>query len=156
MRLRGAPDVSGEQKFLSLARPQFPGMNEPFDAADPHGDHGVAEFRIAAGDDQVAGPGQHQSAGDAFAMDFGDGRFCQIAPAPGNLQVNFLLARKTAMGIGLGEPAPISNRWKINTGRVLAGGPQSWPAEKCGPLPARMMTLTASSCTALSTAALRS
>src|SRR5439155_21356844 len=50
--------------------------------------------------------------------------FCQIAPAPGNLQVNFLLARKTAMGIGLGKPAPISNRWKINTGRVLAGGPQ--------------------------------
>jgi hypothetical protein len=74
--------------------------------------------------DQVAGPGQHQAAGNAFAMDLRDRRFCQIAPTPSDLQVDFLLARKAAMGVGLGETAPISDGWKVEAGRVLARRPQ--------------------------------
>ena len=91
---------------------------------------GIAEFRVAAGDDQIAGPGQHQSAGDAFAMDFGDGRLGEIAPAPGDLQINLLLARKAAMGVGLREAAPISDRRKIDAGCIFAGGPQIMPGRE--------------------------
>jgi hypothetical protein len=57
-------------------------------------------------------------------MDFRDGGLCQIAPAPSNLQIDLLLARKTAMGVGLGKPAPISDRRKIHAGGVLDPGPQ--------------------------------
>jgi len=89
-------------------------------------------------------------------MDFGDGRLGEIAPAPRDLQIDLLLARKAAMGVGLREAAPVSDRRKIDTGRILGRGPQVVPGRECGPLPARMMTLTASSCTALSNAALRS
>ena len=45
---------------------------------------------------------------------------------------------------------------KSTPAAFLPVGRRSCPAEKCGPLPARMMTLIASSCTALSKAALRS
>jgi len=44
----------------------------------------------------------------------GDGRLGQIAPAPGDLQVDFLLAGEAAMGVGFGKAAPISDRWKID------------------------------------------
>ena len=74
-------------------------MHEPFDAADPHGDHGIAEFGVMTGDDEVAGPGQHQAAGDAFAVHFRDRRLGEIAPAPCDLQIDFLLAREAAMGV---------------------------------------------------------
>jgi hypothetical protein len=102
-------------------------MHEPFDAADAHGHHGIAELRITARDDEVAGPGQHQAAGDAFAVHFRDRGFCQIAPSPCDLQIDLLLARKAAMGIGFGEAAPISDRRKIYAGDVLAAGTQVMP-----------------------------
>ena len=130
VRFLRAPDVGGEQQFLGLARAEFPGMHEPFDAADAHGDHGIAEFRVVAGDDEVAGPGQHQAAGDAFAVHFRDRRLGEIAPAPRDLQIDFLLAREAAMGVGLGEAAPISDRRKIDAGGVLAAGAQIVPGRE--------------------------
>src|SRR5215210_1619040 len=39
MRFLRAPDISGEEKLLSLSRTQLPWMNEPFDPADAHGDN---------------------------------------------------------------------------------------------------------------------
>ena len=46
MRLVRAPGVRREQQFLGLARAEFPGMHEPFDAADAHRDHGIAELGV--------------------------------------------------------------------------------------------------------------
>src|SRR5262245_52974670 len=117
--LRG-PDISSEQHLLGLARAQLPGMDEPFDAAHTHGDDGIAELGIVACDNEIAGPGQHQATGDAFAVHFRDRRFRQIAPAAGDLQIDFLLARETAMSVGFGKTAPISERWKIYARGVLA------------------------------------
>src|SRR3954452_24843597 len=57
-----------------------------------------------------------------FPCTFGDGRFGQIAPAPGDLQVDLLLAGESAMGIGLGKTAPISDRRKIHARGVLGPG----------------------------------
>ncbi len=99
-------------------------MDEPLDAADAHGDHGIAEFRVLAGDNEVAGPCQHQPAGDALAMHFRDHGLCQIAPAPRDLKVNLLLAREAAMGIGFGKTTPISDRRKIDAGGVFTSGAQ--------------------------------
>ena len=124
MCLVGAPDIGSEQHLLGLARTEFPGMHEPFDAADAHRHNGIAELGVMARDDQVAGPGQHQPAGNALAVDFRDRRFCQIAPAPCDLQVDLLLARETAVGIGFGEAAPISDWREIDARLVLAGRPQ--------------------------------
>src|SRR5215470_12387095 len=119
--LRG-PDISSEQHLLGLARAEFPGMNEPFDAAHAHGNDGIAELGIVARHDEIAGPGQHQAAGDAFAMHFRDRRFSQIAPAAGDLQIDFLLAREAAMRVGLSKAAPISDWWKIDPRGILAAG----------------------------------
>jgi hypothetical protein len=102
-------------------------MHEPFDAADAHGHHGIAEFRVMACDNEVAGPGQHQAAGDALAMNFRNRRLAQIAPAPRDLQIDFLLARKAAVGVGFGETAPISDRRKIRAGGVLGPRAQVMP-----------------------------
>jgi len=52
-------------------------------------------------------------------MHFRDHRFCQITPAPSDLQVNLLLARKPAMSIGFTKTAPASDRRKIDAGGVL-------------------------------------
>ncbi len=106
VRLVGVPDIGSEQHLLGLARAELPGMHEPFDAADAHRHHGIAELGIVAGDDQVAGPGQHQPAGDALAVHFRDGRLCQVAPAPGDLQVDLLLAREAAVGVRLRRSRP--------------------------------------------------
>src|SRR5215510_10115082 len=119
--LRG-PDISSEQHLLGLAWAEFPGMDEPFDTAHAHGDDGIAELGIVAGDNEIAGPGQHQATGDAFAVHFSDRRFREIAPAAGDLQIDFLLARETAMRVGFGKTAPISDWWKIDARGVLAAG----------------------------------
>jgi hypothetical protein len=58
---------------------------------------------------------------------FGDGRLCQIAPAPGDLKIDLLLARETPMGVELGKAAPISDWRKIHSGGVLDPGPQIVP-----------------------------
>src|SRR6476661_5123522 len=63
-------------------------------------------------------------------MDFRDRRFCQIAPAPGDLQVNLLLAREAAVGLGFGESTPISDWWKIHAGLIFSGGAQIVPRGK--------------------------
>src|SRR3954449_4915317 len=55
VRFLRAPDVGGEQQFLGFAWPQFPGMNEPFDATNAHRDHRITKFRVTAGDDKVTG-----------------------------------------------------------------------------------------------------
>ena len=57
-------------------------------------------------------------------MDFRDRRLGQIAPAPGDLKINLLLAREAAMGVGFGKPAPVSDRRKIHARGVLARWPQ--------------------------------
>src|SRR3954453_2187333 len=113
MRLLCAPCVRREQEFLGLARSELPGMHEPFDAADTHGDHGIAELRVVAGDDEIAGPGQHQAARDAFAVHLCNGRLGEVAPAPRDLEIDFLLAREAAMSIWFSEAAPISDWRKI-------------------------------------------
>ena len=64
--------------------------------------------------DQVAGPGEHQPAGDAGALHHGDRRLGQLAPAPAHADVDLGLA---------GEPA----------GAALVGGvvpPQGRPARE--------------------------
>src|SRR3954465_3915363 len=124
MRLLRAPCVGREQKFLGLARAELPGMHEPFDAADTHGDHGIAELRIVTRDDEIAGPGQHQDAGDALAVNLCNGRLGEVAPAPGDLEIDLLLAREAAMGVWFSKAAPISDRRKIDTRFILATGAQ--------------------------------
>src|SRR3954447_3753365 len=127
MRLLRAPAIGGEQKFLGLARAELPGMHEPFDAAHAHGDHGIAELRIVTGDDEIAGPGQHQAAGDALAVHLRNCRLGEIAPAPRDLEIDLLLAREAAMGVWFSEAAPISDRRKIDTRNILAVGAQIMP-----------------------------
>src|SRR3954447_22717371 len=105
-------------------------MNEPLDPANAHRDHGIAEFGVTAGDDEIARPGQHQSGGNAFAVNFRDHWLCKIAPAPRDLQIDLLLARKPAMSIGLAETTPASDRRKIHAGSVLRPGPQVVPGRE--------------------------
>ncbi len=124
MRLLRGPAVGGEQELFCLARAELEGVHEPFDAADAHGHHRIAELGIVAGDDQVAGPGEHQPAGDAAALNLGDGRLGEVAPAAGDLQVDFLLAGKAAVRVRLIEAAPPADRRKILAGLVLARGAQ--------------------------------
>src|SRR5207237_200287 len=85
---------------------------------------------LRAGDNEVAGPSQHQAAGDALAVHFGDRRLGQVAPAPGDLQIDFLLAGKAAMGVGFGEAAPISDRRKIDASRILVARAQIVPGRE--------------------------
>src|SRR3954452_5675060 len=99
-------------------------MHEPFDAADTHGAHGIAELRIVAGDDEIAGPGQHQAAGDALAVNLCNCRLGEVAPAPRDLEIDLLLAGEAAMSIRFSEAAPISDRRKIYARFILAAGPQ--------------------------------
>ena len=53
-------------------------------AAPLHG--AVGEQRIVAGDDEIAGRGDHHAAHDAVALDLGDGGLGQVAPAHGVLE----------------------------------------------------------------------
>ena len=53
-------------------------------AAPLHG--AVGEQRIVAGDDEVAGRGDHHAAHDAVALDLRDGGLGQVAPAHGVLE----------------------------------------------------------------------
>src|SRR3569833_2357814 len=134
MRLLRTPAVGGEQKFFGLARAELPGMHEPFDATDAHRHDGVAELRIVAGDDEVAGPRQHQAAGNALAVHLGDEWLGEVAPAPRDLEIYLLLAREAAVGVCLGKAAPISNRRKINASGILAAGAQIMAGREMRPV----------------------
>ena len=109
---------------LALRGPSSQGCTNHSTPQTPMVTTGSQNSRVVAGDDEVAGPGQHQAAGDAFAVHFGDGRLGEVAPAPRDLQIDFLLARKAAMGVGFGKAAPISDRRKIHAGFILAAGAQ--------------------------------
>ena len=69
-RVLSPQPIRREQQFLGLAHPDFPRVGEEFDAADAHFHHGIAEFRIIRRDNNIAGPGQHQTTGDTFAGEF--------------------------------------------------------------------------------------
>ena len=60
-------------------------------------------------------------------MHFGDRRLGEIAPAPGDLQLDFLLAGEAAVRIGFGKAAPISDRRKIDTRGIFTAGAQIVP-----------------------------
>jgi hypothetical protein len=91
-------------------------VGKEFDAADAHFHHRIAEFRIIRGDDDVAGPGQHQAAGDAFALHGGDGRLGHVAPTLGHAEIDFALAGVAPLGAGRIKTAPGGDLGKILPG----------------------------------------
>ena len=85
--LFGGHRPAGEEDLLRLAGAEFPGVAVVFDAADAHEHDRVGELRVVGGHDEVAGPAQQQAAGDAPALDRGDRRLRDVAPAQRVLEV---------------------------------------------------------------------
>ena len=90
VRLLGRPYVGREQELLGLAYAQLIRVIEVFHAAHTHGDDRIHEAGVVAGDDEITDPGQHQTAGDALAMDHGDGGLGQIPPTAAHAEENLL------------------------------------------------------------------
>ena len=97
----GADEIAGEQVFLGLARAEVPRHREILHvaAAPLHG--AVSELGVLARDDDVAGRGDHHPAHDAVALDLGDGRLGQVAPAHRVLEEAFPEAAILAPEAGL-------------------------------------------------------
>jgi len=125
---------------------EFPGMNEPFMPQTPMVTSGsrirpslLATIRSQA-QASINPPAMH-------LREFRRWSAWRDCASAGDLQIDLLFARKAAMGVGFREAAPVSDRGNRHP-PYPCGGPQIVPAEKCGPLRPRMMTLIASSCTA--------
>ena len=96
----GGEPIGGEEEFLGLAGTEFEGMGEIFDAAHAHGDGVVLEKGVFGGDDEVAGPDEHETAGDALAVDLRNGGLGDGAPAFAEAEVELELARDDGFGAG--------------------------------------------------------
>ncbi|SQD95769.1 hypothetical protein FMEAI12_3310019 [Parafrankia sp. Ea1.12] len=86
-RLGGRDGTAGEQQFLGLASPELPGVTVVLHAADAHVQDGVGELGVVGGDDEIAGPAEHEPTGDALALDGGDRRLRNVAPGLRIVQV---------------------------------------------------------------------
>ncbi len=104
-RLMRVDGSRGEQHFLRLARAQFPCVPMIFNAADAHQHDGVGKTRIVRRDDQVAWPGEQQSARYACALHRRDRRFGNVAPAPGIAQIMFRFPFMDAQQSTIGNSA---------------------------------------------------
>src|ERR1700735_1023853 len=92
---RARPVVSSSSCSRGTSRVTMPHATEA-DVVDPGA--GVGKEPVLARHDEVAGPRQGQSAGQAGAVDLGDGRLGQVAPAPAHVQVNLVLAGVPPLG----------------------------------------------------------
>jgi hypothetical protein len=104
--LAGRDRPAGEQDLLGLARAQLPGVPVVFHAADAHEDDRVGEFGVLRRDDQVHRPDEQQGAGDGLALDRGDRRLRDVAPAQRVLQVPARLERVDVLERDLVRPWP--------------------------------------------------
>jgi hypothetical protein len=99
---------------------ELPGVGEVFDAADAHLDDGVGEHGVVAGDNEVADPGEHEAAGDALALDLGDGGLGDVAPAAAHAEVDLLFDGHVAFGALFVELAPGADGGVAGEGRAAA------------------------------------
>ena len=89
------------------------------------------EAGVLGGDDQVHGGGDHPAAVDADALDGGEGRLGQVAPAQGVLDVpvpRALVHADHAAGVGPG----LAVGELLGGADVVAGGPVLAAAEQDG------------------------
>ena len=93
-----------------------------FDAADAHADDGIAELGVVGGDDEVAGPAEHETAGDGLAVDGGDGGLGDVTPALAQAEVELRLPPVAVGGalpvLGVVGAPPLG----LLAANVVAGG----------------------------------
>src|SRR5581483_1559631 len=105
--------IRGEQHFLGLAHPDFPGVLEEFDAADAEAHDRVAKLGVVTGDDNVTGPDQHETAGDTATLHGSDGRLGDVTPTFAKADIDFFLPRHLRFGTGTRESAPRPDRSEL-------------------------------------------
>ena len=86
------------------------------DARYAHPDHRVGEKRVLRGDDQVAGPGQHQAASDAGALDHRDSGLGHFPPAPAHAEVDLHLAGVPRVRARPADVVPPQHRLAVERG----------------------------------------
>ena len=97
----------GEQDVLGPPGPEFPGVGEELHSGHPHQADRVGELGVLRSDDQITGPAQHESGGDALTLDGGDRWRDEIAPPPGVVQIPAFLP----VEVGIDGQCPIDSLW---------------------------------------------
>ena len=87
VRLFDTERVAGEHELLGLSGPELPRVGEVFEAAhaEPGADD-VSELRVVSGDDQIAGPHEHEAGGEHGPVHLGDRDLAEVPPPPGVLE----------------------------------------------------------------------
>ena len=126
--LGGLDVLAGEEHFLGSTHADLIDMVEPLHAAHSEAHHRVGKRGVIAGDDQVAWPGQHQTAGDALALHRGDCGFRDVAPALAKAGVDLFFACHLGFGAGTAETAHRAHRampahgcGRISFRQIMAG-----------------------------------
>ena len=121
-------------QLLGLAGAELPGVGEVLDAAHAEaGADDVGELGVLGGDDEVAGPHQHEPGGVDVAVHLGDGDLAQVAPPPGVLEEVVPLLEHPVLGAlagaavdrrtsGAGSGPGVRSSIDVLRAHVVAGG----------------------------------
>ena len=91
-------------------------MVEHLDTANAHRDRIVPEGRVFGGDDDVAGPDQHQAARNALALNLSNGRLGKVPPPLAKANIDLLLTGHLGFSACTAKAAPGSDGLKLRHG----------------------------------------
>ena len=93
--------VAGKQELFGNSRRHFKGMGEILNAGDAHANHRITEKSIICRNNNIADPGQHQTASDTGTLHCRNGRLGNLAPTTAHAEIGFSLAHIEILAAGL-------------------------------------------------------
>lgn len=118
VRVLGGQRIGGKQHLLCLASTDLPKVAEVLNSADTKAHRWISEAGIVGGNDEVAGPHKHQSAGDAFTLDRSDRWLWIVPPTLAEAEIDLFLATHLRFGPRAAKPADRANGVVVRHGTM--------------------------------------